>query len=122
MTRTEYNRKLQSRLLQVWAKFCVQHPTLESYAVPVVKIDGRVKRGIAYFYPTTNIIRVSWFWAQRDRNQVILREVVAHEVAHYVDELLYGLDATEIDDGHGPTWRDLMVQYGLKPNTHYNLF
>ena len=119
MDRKSYQRKLDSRLLHAWAKMCVLYPELEKHNMPDIRIDARIKVALAYYYLDDNTIRVSWYWAQKDSAHVILREVVAHEVAHHVDHLLNGHESTKINDGHGPNWQKVMLEYGIPAKVRY---
>jgi predicted SprT family Zn-dependent metalloprotease len=121
MDRNHYQAKLESRLLRLWAKACNIWPELEGHEMPAITIDARIRRAIAYYYPERHEIRISWYWAQCDKNHVILREIVAHETAHHIDEVLNGEKSSTINEGHGPQWQKIMVQLGLNPLTHYSI-
>jgi predicted SprT family Zn-dependent metalloprotease len=45
----------------------------------------------------------------------MLKVILPHELAHQVD-----WDINK-KDGHGPTWKSIMVNYGLPPDRLHNL-
>lgn len=119
MDRKTYTERVNARLPWVWARMCLIRPELEAHQMPRIIVDARIKNALAFYYNEEKIIRISWYWAQKDKKGVILSEVIAHEVAHHVDEVLHGIESTEINDGHGPNWQQIMLDYGLRPLTHY---
>lgn len=63
-----------------------------------------------------------------ENEEHFLKQTVGHEVAHLVCRVVHGNTKQVIEDGkpvtkkirsHGPEWRDVMVQLGLKPETYH---
>jgi len=77
---------------------------------------------IAYFQyddkisPKNCLFRVNQKWAEENQ-KVFLNEVIPHEVAHYVDCMVYG---TAHSEDHGTTWKMIMSYiFALDPKTEY---
>jgi predicted SprT family Zn-dependent metalloprotease len=49
----------------------------------------------------------------------MLAEIMVHEIAHQVDYNLNGVPAG--NRWHGKTWQDIMLNYGVEPNTYHDM-
>lgn len=102
----------------VWGRMLRIYPRLHNFHPPEIYIDGRVTKMIAYYYPNTEKILIGSRWIEKNYD-IIVGEVIPHEIAHHVDSLLF-CNCTDADP-HGPTWQKIMLKYGLNPSISYEV-
>ena len=98
-------QKFASELLR---KLCEEHPM--SYIPKLTWKKLRVTAGIA-FYNRQEIVLSSLVLNTHER----LENTLLHEYAHLLAVERHGMKGA----GHGPGWRQAMVDLGLKPEVHH---
>ena len=82
---------------------------------PLVKLNKRLKTTAGRCFYELGYIDLCYNLLNQLPHQY-RDEIIPHELAHMVAWRLYK------DPGHGPQWKGVMVQYGIKPNRFHNLF
>lgn len=106
---------------RVWLELCHLFPQLSIQDMPTVKLNFRFSRTLGCCYPEQHRVEFSGKALLQDAHtqQVMLDEVVAHELAHYADYLLHGL--SEASCGHGSGWTKIMRALALEPAKSYQV-
>ena len=104
-----------------WHKFVLLYPELQHFEMPEIVLNGRLKTTAGRCYQTLNRIEFgTGFWLHSTEYTVIMsHEIVPHELAHQVDFNLYG--ESEKKCGHGKTWNQIMLNYGLAPKRFHRM-
>ncbi len=119
--RKELQQFMQKYSCRVWLEICSMFPALDIQDVPAVKLNFRFSRTLGCCYPEQHRVEFSAKALLQDARtqQVMLDEVVAHELAHYADYLLHGL--SEAKCGHGSGWTKIMRALALEPTKSYQV-
>ena len=95
-----------------WAFFRSLYPSI--LAMPSVVINKRLKTTAGLCYAEARRIELSAELMAHNLEE-FRRVIIPHELAHQVDWDVYQ------KDGHGPTWKGIMVRFGLPPDRCHNL-
>lgn len=96
-----------------WNALTTRHGIIKP--IPKVILNTRLKTTGGWAYHEKNEIELSagLLWEFPDEYK---KTIIPHELIHLIDYILYK------NSGHGPTWKDLMRQYGLDPARCHDLF
>ncbi len=66
----------------------------------------------------SNIVEIGSKFLPKHYNE-IFTVTLPHEIAHQVDVNFHGLPRG--NRWHGPTWQQIMIAYGLPPDTYHHM-
>ena len=105
---------LESTKSAVWAKFVKLYPKLISFPEPGITFNHKLRTTAGYNYPGENRVEICYkLFVTNQEEQLLV--TIPHELAHQVD---WNLNNKQ---GHGPTWKNIMVAYGLPPVRCHNM-
>lgn len=116
------NMLVQARARAVWRKLQHIHPELVNHDVPTIKLNARLYRTAGRCFQELQLVELGtkFFTYNQDYSREMFQTIIPHEIIHAADFILYGNSDKRC--GHGLTWRNLMVQYGLPPETHHQMW
>lgn len=98
----------------IWAKLVKMYSPKLRTNIPEIRLNNRFKSTGGVCKTDIRVIELSteMFWYNQEE---YLTEIIPHEIIHQVDFDLTG------NCGHGPTWKEIMRDYGLPPNRFHTL-
>jgi predicted SprT family Zn-dependent metalloprotease len=96
-----------------WNKLSGMYPKLRG-PFPQFRLNNRLKSTAGRMWCGERICELSpelFFYNQEE----FVKVIIPHELIHLVDYDLTG------NQGHGPTWKQIMVSYGLPPDRLHDL-
>jgi predicted SprT family Zn-dependent metalloprotease len=119
-------RKILEKLLvaetaMIWDALCEMYPKLCKFNPPVIKLCARLWRTAGMCHQDDRIVKIGYkFFLHSDNySKQMVSQILPHEIIHQADFDLFG--ESEKICGHGEKWREIMVQYGLKPDAHHTM-
>jgi len=102
-----------------WTAMQKLWPKLKKYNVPRIKVNNRRWRIAGMAYCIKHEVEFSSKFFNNYKNEMLCI-IIPHELIHIADFIMFGEDNT--DNGHGPAWRKLMVEYGLLPDRYHHYY
>ena len=103
-----------------WENFCLLYPAMVRYNCPKIILNNRLSKTAGRCFVTENLIDMSAKVYRKEANIVLLNSVtLPHELAHQVDFNLNGYPKN--NRWHGPTWKAIMIRFGLPPDTYHTM-
>lgn len=97
----------------IWAKFVKIYPKLKTQC-PGFRLNDRLKTTGGRVKCDERIVELSPELYYYNLNAFHF-QIIPHELAHIVDYDLTG------NLGHGPTWKKIMIAYGIPPDRFHSL-
>lgn len=121
MDKTILNRLIKREAYMVWDSLCDIYPALAFTKCPTISLNGRLWRVAGLADQENNSIELGYKFFKHSKKYAhnMIDVILPHEIIHIADWVLFG----ESDDplGHGKYWREIMVQYGLKPDPYHTM-
>lgn len=112
------SRIVTDRRDNAWNRFVFLYPGISKFARPHLTFSNRMTKTAGFCVVETGEIRLSNKYLIQHLD-TMMREILPHEIAHYVDFLLHGMPIN--NRWHGPTWQKVMLKYGLAPETYHRM-
>ena len=120
MNREFLTHVLQKEAAVIWDSLIELRPTLVRYDPPKIRICGRLWSKAGYCEQEPRVITLGYKFFRTNKNSLTMFNVILpHEIIHQADFDLYG--DSEKPCGHGKQWAKLMLEYGLKADTHHSM-
>ena len=121
MDRKTLQNLLIAETATIWDSLCEMYPKLCKFNPPVIKLDARLWRTAGMCHQDDNLVRLGYkfFLHSAEYRKQMFSIILPHEIIHQADYNLFG--ESEKICGHGKKWCEIMVQYGLKPDTHHTM-
>ena len=112
---------IERESVMIWDTLCEIYPTLVAYDVPKFKLNPYTWRTAGMCFQEENVIELGYkFFKSNTKNfHTMIDVILPHEIIHQADWNLFG--ESEKKCGHGEKWREIMIQYGLKPNPFHSM-
>mgnify|MGYP000394726023 CR=1 FL=1 len=122
MNRIALSILLNNQAQIIWDNLCELYPRLTRYNPPIIELNGRLWRVAGLSHQESNIIELGYkfFAYSPDYANNMVKVILPHEIIHQADYNLFGL--SEAKCGHGIKWQEIMVNYGLSPDKHHNMW
>lgn len=105
----------RDRVLNRMAKI---YPELAQFNPPEIVLSNRLTVCAGYNIQEQNLIHLgNKFFAKNSLEMFAV--ILPHEIIHQIDYNLFG--TSELKCGHGYTWQQLMIQYGLPANVYHEM-
>ncbi len=100
---------------RVWAELQLIYPALNTFPLPIVRINNRLRTTGGRAWQETRIIEIA-NWSLKGNYRYTMRSILPHELIHQADYDLNG--DSDLKCGHGAAWVQMMVEYGLYPSKY----
>ena len=114
MNREKLLKQLEAETAKIWRRMGEKFPECLAHNPPRIRLDGRYRKVLGFCDSENNTITLALYFFAKNHD-TMLREVLPHEIAHQVDYHITGWTEYDIDEGHGPNWQKIMLEYGLEP-------
>jgi predicted SprT family Zn-dependent metalloprotease len=113
---------LQNQTNLIWDNLCELYSPLTQFNPPVIELNGRLYRTAGRCHQEDNIIQLGTkFLTHSIEYRDIMTEIILpNEIIHQADYNLFGL--SEAKCGHGKKWQEIMINYGLSPDKHHQMW
>lgn len=110
---------VQARASGVWRTLQRIHPELIGVECPAIRLNNRLWRTAGRCFQELHMVELAtkFFVHSDEYRREMFRVIIPHEVIHAADWALYG--ESDKKCGHGRTWQQLMLDYGLEPDTYH---
>lgn len=105
-------------LLEPWKLACTLWPELEYKNPPKFRINNRLRKTAGLCQVETGAIELSGPLLAKYPSRM-MRDIVPHETAHYIDFLLNGWYPRKRH--HGKPWQEIMLALGCKPEPFHDM-
>jgi len=121
MERKTLEKLLIAETAIIWDSLCEIYPKLCKFNPPKIKLCGRLWRTAGFCLQDERFIKLGYkfFLHSTEYQKQMVSQILPHEIIHQADFDLFG--ESEKNCGHGENWQNIMVQYGLKPDTHHTM-
>jgi len=121
MERKTLEKLLIAETAIIWDSLCEIYPKLCHFNPPTIKLCGRLWRTAGMCHQDDRLVRLGYkFFLHSDNYcKQMVSQILPHEIIHQADFDLFG--ESELNCGHGEKWREIMVQYGLKPDFYHSM-
>ena len=113
---------LQNQTNKIWDSLCEMYPPLTAFNPPIIELNGRLYKTAGRCHQEDNIIQMGYkfFLYSPEFANNMTKIILPHEIIHQADYNLFGL--SEAKCGHGKKWQEIMINYGLSPDKHHNMW
>ena len=118
MTVATLNATIQAQATKIWVRYTNIYTRLALFPMPVIKLNNRLTKTAGRCFMEANVIDLGTKFFNNNYDRMIA-EIMVHEIAHQVDYNLNGVPAG--NRWHGKTWQDIMLNYGVEPNTYHDM-
>ena len=118
----ELNKLVQLRSTMAWQKLQAMYYELRGIDMPTVKLNARLYRTAGRCFQELQVVELGtkFFYYNPNFADEMFKTIIPHELIHAADYMLHG--KSDRPCGHGLTWQKMMVQYGLPPETHHEMW
>ena len=112
---------LERESVMIWDSLCEIYRPLVSYDPPKLELNPYTWRTAGMCFQTENRIQLGYKFFKNGTKyfNYMIDVILPHEIIHQADWNLFG--ESEKKCGHGEKWREIMIQYGLKPNPFHSM-
>jgi predicted SprT family Zn-dependent metalloprotease len=105
----------------IWDILCESYPKLVRFNPPIITLSNRLWRTAGYCEQTNNkvVLGYKFFAANPLYYHRMMNVILPHEIIHQADYNLFG--ESEKKCGHGKSWCEIMLKYGLPAEPHHNM-